>query len=98
MPTPALPVRLGERPKQNMYRHRYVDPLDHPMTGSVAITALKRLGGAGATLPEQATAVVELVDGLLEVHLRPGFYKLVATLTSPSGHKVTDTVQITITG
>jgi hypothetical protein len=42
--------------------------------------------------------VVEVVDGWLEVELQPGFYKLVATLTSASGHTLTDTDSITVTG
>jgi hypothetical protein len=98
MPVLALPIPHGERPHQRVYRRRYEDPLRQPMNGTVTITSLRRIEHDGLVLPENSTSVAELVDGWLEVELQPGFYKLVATLTSASGHTLTDTDSITVTG
>jgi hypothetical protein len=97
MPVTALPVPLGGSSDKRWYRRSYVDPLGQPMTGSVAITSLRRLDHDGAVLPADATAVAELADGVLQVALLPGFYRLVATLTSASGHSLTVTDTVTIT-
>jgi hypothetical protein len=98
MPVPALPIPHGAQPDRRVHRHSYIDPLNQPMTGTVTITSLRRLDQGDTVLPESATAVAELVDGVLEIELQPGFYKLVATLTSASGHSLTDVASITITG
>lgn len=98
MPVVALPIPHGAQPDRHVHRRRYEDPLRQPMSGTVTITSLRRIEGARAVLPEASVAVAELVDGWLEVELQPGFYKLVAALTSASGHTLTDTSSITITG
>lgn len=98
MPVLALPIPHGERPSHRVYRRRYEDPLRQPLAGTVTITSLRRIEHGATVLPENSAAVVEVVDGWLEVELQPGFYKLVATLTSVSGHTLTDTDSITVTG
>jgi hypothetical protein len=98
MPVLALPIPHGEQSKRNIYRRRYEDPLRQPMSGQVTITSLRRIEHDTTVLPENSAAVVEVVDGWLEVELQPGFYKLVATLTSVSGHTLVDTDSITVTG
>lgn len=98
MPAPALPIPHGTESDRKPFRRTYADPLGEPMTGKVTVTTLRRLDQDATVTPEASAAVVELVDGVLEVFLLPGYYKLVAELISPSGHTVTDTDTITFAG
>lgn len=98
MPEPCYPWPRTAAPERTVFRRSYFDPLGEPMSGSVTVVATSRVDQADSVVPEGAQAVAELVDGLLELRLRPGYYRLTANLHTVSGHDLTDEDVVTIAG
>jgi hypothetical protein len=97
MPDPSYPFRL-DGSGRTMFRRVYTDPLGQPMKGAVVLTATQRIDADLAVTPLGASATKDLVDGVLEVYLQPGYYQLKATLTTADGHTLTAEDKIAVTG
>lgn len=96
MPTDAKPQeRTGALPGTVPYRREYRDALGRPMDGTVTLTGQARteLGGI-VVLPAPVT--VELVGGVLDVHLPPDTYTLQATLRTVDRDRTADSDTVTV--
>ena len=93
MPSPALPAPrpTGGRPYQRAYR----DMLGRPMSGQVTITGQTRHED-GDTVMMPVSVTVDLVDGVLAVHLPPDTYRLQATLRTVDGVRASDSTTVTL--
>lgn len=96
MPVDALPVpNAAGLPGSVTYRHAYRDPLGRPMSGVATITGSVRIV-AGHTTVVPVTVTAKIADGLLEVTLPPGEYRIVAALRTKDGRRAPDTHTVTL--
>jgi hypothetical protein len=95
MPAPALPQPRNSAVMVR-YRRLYRDLLDRPMTGTVTLTNATRVATADRVIPARTSVPVELVDGVLDVHLPPNTYRVVAQLRTADGEELTDQDTVTL--
>lgn len=90
MPVDALPVPAAAGlPGSVTHRHVYRDSLGRPMNGVATITgSVRSVDGHTTVVPVAVTAKV--ADGLLEVTLPPGEYRIVAALRTQDGRRASD--------
>lgn len=100
MPVDALPVPWdtgGSLDGTVPYRREYRDALRRLVkSGTVTIAGQARTERDGVvTVPAPVT--VELVGGVLDVHLAPGTYTIAATLRTVDGERTSDSDTVTLT-
>lgn len=98
MPADALPQpRPGTRilPGTAPYRRAWADPLGRPLRGKVVLTGQTRIE-AGVLVVLPAPVTVELVDGVLDVILPCGPYRMAADLRTVDGAPVSDDGTFTV--
>lgn len=100
MPTRALPVPPGKpatpADDKGLLIRRYFDPLRRPLTGTVSVIAVGHIEYGHDVIPAGAKGDVQLVDGLLQVSLHPGVYRLLFRGHTEDGHELVDDITVTV--
>lgn len=96
MPTPAHPVARVQFPDTVQLRRVYVDHLQRPLTGIVQVMAKERAASGDTVIPAGPTTPVELANGVLDIQVPPGRYRLRAQLRAVDGSLVNDDHEVTL--